>query len=156
MSSPIERKRTVTRETPPPAVTEGPSAGIRSSSMKRILSLSALGLLLLAGTSTAQQPAAGGSASSTPVVQSAVTSSAPSSTGRFGRARGTFTNSNRTGLFGRRSNRTSGNVVSADTTPPTTQPQTEGIPMPKTTPKEMKTQTPPTKPPPLPPPPPPP
>lgn len=58
--------------------------------MQRILGLSALGLLVLAGTSSAQQPATGSDSSSVPVVQSAPTGSyAPSSTGRrFGRWRG--------------------------------------------------------------------
>jgi hypothetical protein len=57
--------------------------------MQRILGLSALGLLVLAGTSPAQQPITGGDSSSVPVVQSAPSGSyAPSSSGRrFGRWR---------------------------------------------------------------------
>jgi hypothetical protein len=107
--------------------------------MQRILSLSALGLLLFVGSSPAQQPATSGPASTTPVVQSSTTSTAAPSNRRFGRVRGAFSNENRSGIFGRRSNRNSGNVVSAETT---TQPAAEVIPvMPKTTGKETKTGT---------------
>jgi hypothetical protein len=58
--------------------------------MQRILGLSALGLLVLAGTSSAQQPATGSGSSSVPVVQSMPSGGyAPVSSGRrFGRWRG--------------------------------------------------------------------
>src|SRR5262249_61412255 len=67
---------------------EGSWAVIRRSIMKCILGLSTLALLLLAGTSSAQEPAAG--ATSAPVVQQGTY--VPASTGsyrRFGRWRGT-------------------------------------------------------------------
>lgn len=83
--------------------------------MQRILGLSTLGLLLLAGTSDAQQPSASSGASSVPVVQSGTQGGygpAASSSRRFGRIRGGNTYDGGSRFGNRRSYSGNSNVVS--------------------------------------------
>jgi len=114
--------------------------------MKCILALSALGLFVLAGTSSAQQASGGASGSSGAVVQSGpgtVVTSSPSSGRLFGRFRrgntyeyGPVYYGSRRGILGRRTTTTQARV---DTTP-TTQTAEEKLPN-KPTPSSTKTET---------------